>query len=309
MINPKYIEVFLSIVEHKSISAVAKNTYLSQPTVSEYLQQLEELAGASLVLRGKGQRQIMLTPAGEAFLPLAKKWMEQQLELEDQILRFRQAQSHDLLRLAASSGAHQHVASHIICKLLSAMPELHLQLCNVERREIPAAINRSAFDIAFLFGQVPDDDRVTAIPLFREEQYILCPAKTNLPNRVLTPEDLDPKYFIPYATYRKSGHFMDWYNSCFPGADQIPPFEASSLASIHNYLTDPKSWTVVPASIAIADISQRMEQLTYRRISPAPPHRICSILTAKTYQEEGIIARLMECCDSFICERDYLHKI
>ena len=54
MVNAKCIEVFLSIVEHKSISSVARSSYLSQPTVSEYLNQLETLVGTALVLRGKG---------------------------------------------------------------------------------------------------------------------------------------------------------------------------------------------------------------------------------------------------------------
>lgn len=309
MVNSKCIEVFLSIVEHKSISAVAKSTYLSQPTVSEYLNQLEQLVGTTLVLRGKGQRQIALTPAGEAFLPIANKWMDHQQALDHQILQFRQTQAHGLMRLAASSGAHQYVASHVICKLLQSCPDIHLQLSNVERREMAKAIEDFSFDVAFMFGQTPQSDLVSVTELFREEQYVLCPANTVLPDRVLTPADLDPRYLVSYAAYRSAGKFMDWYAHCFPNAPLEPMFEASSLASIHNYLTNPSAWTVVPASIAMADISQRMGQLTYRRITPEPPGRSCSILIAKAYREEKLVRALLQCCDAFIAERDYLHKI
>ena len=309
MINSKCIEVFLSVVEHKSISAVAKSTYLSQPTVSEYLNQLEQLVGTTLVLRSKGQRQIALTPAGEAFLPVAKKWMTHQQELEQQILQFRQAQTHDLLRIGASSGAHQYVASHIICKLMESCPDVHLQLCNVERREMENAIEHFSFDVAFLFGEMPQNDLVTTIPLFREEQYILCPADTVLPDRLLTPEDLDPQYLVSYAAYRNSFNFSQWYQQCFPGVDAAPMFDVSSLASVHHYLTDPKSWAVVPASIAIADMSQRMGQLTFRRIAPEPPGRTCSVLIAKSYREEKLIRTFLACCDRFVEDRPYLHKI
>ena len=308
MVNSKCIEVFLSIVEHKSISAVAKQTYLSQPTVSEYLNQLEQLVGTTLVLRGKGQRQIALTPAGEAFLPVAQKWMEHQQALEQQILRFRQTQNHDLLRLAASSGAHQHVASHIICKLLQAQPDIRLQLCNVERREIPDAVAHFAFDIAFMFGQTPESDLVTTLELFREEQYILCPSDTPLPDRILTPEDLDTKYLIAYVGYRNSKQYMQWFDTNFPQQTE-PRFEASSLASVHHYLTDRRSWTIVPASIALAGISQEKGKLTFRRINPEPPKRICNVLIAKAYREEKLIQTFLKCCDSFIAERDYLEKI
>ena len=309
MLNPKCIEVFLSIVEHRSISAVAKNTYLSQPTVSEYLNQLEQLVGCTLILRGKGQRQIALTPAGEAFLPLAKKWMEHQNALQQQILQFRQTQPRNLLRLAASSGAHQHVASHIICKLLERCPGIQLQLCNVERREMPAAIENCNFDIAFMFGQAPENELVTHLPFFREDQYILCPANTQLPDRTLTPEDLDPEHLISYTSYRRSENFQQWLSTCFPGKQITPLFEASSRASIHHYLTDPKSWAVVPASIAITDISQRMGQLTYRKITPEPPKRTCSILISKAYADEKLVERFLDCCQEFIAERSYTSKL
>ena len=309
MVNSKCIEVFLSIVEHKSISAVAKSTFLSQPTVSEYLNQLEQLVGTTLILRGKGQRQIALTPAGQAFLPLAKKWMDHQKALENEIASFRKTQNHNILRLAASSGAHQYAASHVICKLMAHYPGIRLQLCNVERREMPDAIERFSFDIAFIFGNTPQSDLINTIPLFTEDQYILCPADTVLPDRLLTPEDLDPEYLVSYSGYRTSETFMQWYHSCFPGANAKAQFEASSLASVHHYLSDPKSWAVVPASIAMADISQRIGQLTYRRIAPEPPRRNCSILIAKSYSEENLIRNFLDCCDQFIEEREFLHKI
>ena len=309
MVNSKCIEVFLSIVEHKSISAVAKSTYLSQPTVSEYLNQLEQHVGTTLVLRGKGQRQIALTPAGEAFLPLARKWMDHRQELERQILDFRRAQSHNILRIAASSGAHQHVASHVICKLMASNPGIRVELCNVERREMPDAIEHFAFDVAFIFGDAPESDLIHTIPLFKEDQYILCPANTVLPDRVLTPKDLDPGHMVYYTAYRSAGKFKDWYEQCFPNTPLQPVFEASSLASIHNYLTNPNAWTVVPASIAMADISQRMGQLTCRKIVPEPPSRTCSLLIAKAYREEKLIRAFTACCEAFIAEQEHLHKI
>ena len=40
------------------------------------LTELEDAVGVTLLLRGKGQRQVALTPAGEAFLPLARKWIK-----------------------------------------------------------------------------------------------------------------------------------------------------------------------------------------------------------------------------------------
>lgn len=311
MLNPKHIEVFLAIVAHKSISSVARVTHFSQPTISEYLNQLEYTVGTTLMLRGKGQRQISLTPAGEAFLPLAQKWMSQQKELETLIRQFIRGQQHNTLRLAASSGAHQLVVSNIVYNLIACCPGIDLKLCNVERREMAAAIEAAAFDIAFIFGKAPDSDLVTTVPLFSEQSFILCPADTPLPNRVIAPEELDPRFEVLYTAHKHSATFQDWHHTCFPDTDLSAGalgFEVSSLGSVHHYLAHPKSWTVVPASIALSNIAQQTEQLTFRRIEPAPPSRICNVLISKTYREDHLIRAFLDSCDTFIEERSYLHK-
>ena len=312
MLNPQCIEVFLSIVEHKSISAVARLTHYSQPTISEYLSQLEQVVGTTLILRGKGQRQIALTPAGEDFLPLAKKWMEHQIALEVQIKQFNQMQNRNVLRLAASSGAHQLIVSNIIHKLIARRPGLNLQLYNVERREMLSAIEDFAFDIAYVFGNAPEHDFITSIPLFEEEQYILCPVHAQLPPGIISPKDLDPQFEIPYVNHSSSKAFQNWYQECFPGITRWHDeghFEVSSLASVHNYLTDTRSWAIVPASVAMSSIAQKMDQLTFRRMAPAPPPRICNVLISKSYRDTKIIRDFLHCCDEFIEERAYLKNI
>jgi len=308
MINPWCIEVFLALVEHKTISAVAKIFHFSQPTISEYLNQLEKMVGTTLVLRGKGYRQIALTPAGKAFLPLAQRWMKYQKEIETEIKQFSQTQPHNGLRLAASSGAHQLLVSNIIYKLMARHPDINLRLCNVERREMLSAIENYDFDIAFIFADAPESDLVTVIPLFAEQRYILCPADTELPNRIITPEELDRNYEITYVQQNKSKEFQSWYQSCFPET-KTPKFEVSSLASAHKYLTHPNSWAIVPASVAISNVSQQADKLTFRRIEPEPPQRICSILISKSYGEAKVIREFLQCCEEYISDQTYMQKI
>lgn len=311
MVSTKSIEVFLALVEHKSIAAVARLTYFSQPTISEYLHQLEKTVGAKLILRGKGQRQITLTPAGEAFLPLARQWMENQKNLEEQIARFSHKQNKQTLRLAASAGAHQRVVSEIVCKLMERHPGVSLQLSNVERREVHSAAEMFAFDIAVTFGNLSESDLTRVIPAFEEEQYILCRADTQLPDRMLTPEDLDPSKEVVYAVHRNNKEYLQWRRTCFPGeelSEKEQDLVVSSLGSIHNYLHDPQAWAVVPASVALSDIAQKMDKLTFRRITPQPPHRICNIILAKTYQDKEVIREFLRCCEAVIDERTYMHR-
>lgn len=68
MTNPD-IETFFAVLQHGTLSAAAEALYISQPTLTARMQALEGEVGAELFHRGKGQRRICLTDAGERFLP------------------------------------------------------------------------------------------------------------------------------------------------------------------------------------------------------------------------------------------------
>ena len=69
------IETFLTLNKTGSLTKAAETLYVSQPTVSHRLKDLEEELGISLLMRGKGQRRIELTQKGEEFVAIAERWL------------------------------------------------------------------------------------------------------------------------------------------------------------------------------------------------------------------------------------------
>ena len=305
--NHQSIRTFLAIAEQRSISGAARTLHFSQQVVSEQLKQLEKNLGLQLLVREKGARQIVLTPAGIAFLPLAQRWVEFQDQFEKQVEHFVQTQTHKSFRLAASASAHQYIISHIIHKLMQSFPEIEMRLSTVEIADIPAAIEAGSFDAAFVFGEPLEHPFIQAIPFFSEERQILCPADTALPDRVISVRELDPRFEVVYST-TTSKNYLEWRAQHF-SEDTDPYFQVSSQMSVHNYLTDSRCWTIAPASIALQLMSQNPGKLTYRRFSPAPAPRICRLLVSKSYPETDIIRELLRCCGSYVAERPYLQSI
>ena len=68
------IETFWAVVQHGTMTAAAEALYITQPTLSMRIRALEERVGTPLFVRGKGQRRIQLTAAGQKFLTLARRW-------------------------------------------------------------------------------------------------------------------------------------------------------------------------------------------------------------------------------------------
>ena len=79
----KEIEVFLAVVEKRNLSKAAASLYMSQSTLSNRLNLLEEELGASLFIRHKGQRTVEITPYGYNFIPIAERWSNLWREAQD----------------------------------------------------------------------------------------------------------------------------------------------------------------------------------------------------------------------------------
>ncbi len=301
------MKMFLSIVEHKSISAAAAALHYAQPTVSASLNQLEKTLGVQLIRRTKGKRTVELTPAGAEFLTLARQYQE----LDRRLSRFIKAHQHGVLRLAASVVSHQYIICHVAQKLLRTMPEVEIHLSTLEIKDIEKAAASHAFDVAISYD-APDYSaeklaHVTAVPLFQETYSILCPVDTPLPNRLLSPEELDPAFEVVQESY--GNQMMQAWREEHGFGDVKPFFKASSMLSVHTYLTDPRCWSFVLSNTAVQMVNTYPEALTIRQVSPTPVVRTCYALVLDAYPDENIVQALLRCLDEFVDERPHLRKI
>ena len=299
--NRQSIRIFLAIVERKSISAAARELRLTQQTVSEHLGQLEKRLGAPLVVRTRGTRQTSLTPAGDAFIPLARLWEE----LDGEVETFISAQKKRAIRLAASVHGHDILVPHIVPRLLLRDPELEVRLSNLESREIESAVKRRGFDAVICYGSIKMSDAAKSLMtrklLFTEARYILCPANTTLPDRVLTPADLDLSREVYYSLYDSYTTIRRWRAEHFP-ANVRPYFRVSTLMSVPRYVTAPDCWAMLPASVVLRHVEQDPARFTYRRCSPEIPGRACYLYVEKHYSDEEAVRNLLTSFDEYLQE-------
>ena len=298
--NPQSIRIFLAIAEHKSISDAARSLYFSQSAVSQSLSQLEKELGIQLVVRSRGTRSIKLTPAGEAFIPLAKR----RQELDTQFQLFVQSQDRKMLRLAANSTAHQYLIPQLTRRLVLQSPELELRLHVCLNRGIPDAVENGFFDAAFCTGPISPSSSFDAIPFFSTGLWLLCPADTVYPDRAISPEELDPHFEITSTTFLRKPELQQLRRQYFPSSAK-PLIIASTVLSIENYLTDPRSWALLSGNMAMHFVS-RNPSLTARPVDFPSYRHPCSILVSKSYLNSEVIEDLLQCCGSYLEDKPYL---
>ena len=125
------IETFWAVVHHGTMTAAAESLYITQPTLSMRIRALEERVGTPLFVRGKGQRHIALTEAGQKFLTLAQRW-QQLLAETDSLAELGQR---EYLRIAATYTTNQYILPPVYRKFLSLrLPVslwIHLSLIHI----------------------------------------------------------------------------------------------------------------------------------------------------------------------------------
>lgn len=301
--NSQSARIFLAIVEHGSVSAAAQALYISQPAVSSHLNRLEEQLGFPLLVRQRGIQRIQLTSAGEAFIPVARQWMEAERSMRD----FREAQTQRKLRLGGGIAAHDYLLAPLADKLCQRDPLLRIRYVIVEHRERFVAAREWRFDVALHFSpSAVASSFVHEIPFFMDGWCVFCPADTPLPDRPLAASELDPAFAIRQRHVENV--VTRWHSENF--LDQQKAYAVTASGMVAPWLLrDSRCWTVLPRSIALYLQEIQPGKYACRSLArPIPPRR-CYIAVAKDYRQTEVVRMLLDCGREYLAERPSLECI
>lgn len=166
--NLRNIEIFCDIATHRSFSKAAVVRQISQPAVSQALQQLEEELGVTLVDRT--QRPIDLTAAGSVYLERCQKWLEEYREIEDIVQRY-QGKLAGRVRLASIYSVGLLQMSGYVRSYTREYPDVQVSLDYAHPDEVYNRVLRDEVD----FGIVSfprDGGEIGCIPWQNQEMVL-----------------------------------------------------------------------------------------------------------------------------------------
>lgn len=269
--NLSNIQTFLSVANHQSLSVAASMLYLSQPTVSARLQQLEEELGVTLIVRKKGVRTVELTPQGLAFVPLAERWMA----LEAETAGFAKEQYLAPLTIACPDSLNNYLFPELYRRLPRPERNLALRIRTQQSPEIFRLVENREADVGFVF-YLSRSSNVRCEPILSEPMVLLCGSDTDLPEGAVSPKQLDPRkeLYLPW-----SQDIQIWHDSWW--SPSVRPFVyVDNVALLTIYLDEPGTWAFCPASVADA-FAREGRAVAVRPLKDGPPNRICYMLTER----------------------------
>lgn len=234
------IEAFLAICRHKNISKAADALYITQTSLSARLKALEEELGYTLLLRGKGKREVSLTPRGQAFHQLALQYQGilQKMDLLD-----KDAMP-DKLRVSAINSVGSCLLTPVLERFLEKYPAIHLTMQNMEAEMACLSIIQGKTDMAFSTAKV-ESDQIVATLILRDPFTVVCAKDSPFPETV-TLEDLP----VGNEVYNKwSFEYEFWHQTTF-GTDTTPQLQLELVEQLGHFVSKPGKWALVPKSVA-----------------------------------------------------------
>ena len=143
--NLKQAHYFKTIAECGSITAAAKHLFVSQPSLSQMLRQIEDEIGLSLFDRSVSP--MRLTFAGEKYLRAAERMLAANAELEAQLREIRQENT-GRLRLGISVTRAMQVMPLVLPVFTAQYPNVALELTEAGSAKQEELLRGGAIDLA-----------------------------------------------------------------------------------------------------------------------------------------------------------------
>ena len=267
----KDITIFLELVRCRNISKTAENLYLSQSAVSSRLKALEDQVGAPLFHRGKGQRRITLTDAGQHFLPLARRW--QNLLSETQT--FAAAEKREFLHVIAAYTANQYILPPVYQRFLERELPVNLWVESMRTDQAVSAVARGDADMAIVDGGLHYDLQIEAKPLFREGFFLVVPKTVALTE----PVEATTLHVQDEILIYGQPEILQWHDYWY-GVDARPLLYTDTPQLAETLPACGKRWSIIPAG-ATEPYLRMFSNVQVLRLAHPPAERTFYLVTPK----------------------------
>lgn len=147
-IELRHLRYFVAVAEELHFGRAAQRLHISQPPLSQQIQQLEQAMAARLFSRTN--RSVQLTPAGEAFLQDARATLLQVEQAVQRAARIHHGQEGELRIGFTSSAPFTGLMSDALYQFRQRWPEVHIQMQEHNTRQQLTPLHEGRLDLGVM---------------------------------------------------------------------------------------------------------------------------------------------------------------
>ncbi|MBW4827551.1 MAG: LysR family transcriptional regulator [Clostridiaceae bacterium] len=187
----RHLRIFVAVVTAGKMCDAADQLFLSQPTVSQAIKELEE--HYEVLLFERLGKKLYITDAGEKLLKYAKNILTEFDNIEKRMLEMSSKKS---LSIGATITIGNCILPYAINDIKEVYPDIHTSSCISNTKVIEEKLLTSELDIAMIEGNISDPNLVS-IPFLKDSLVLACNSKHKLAKKEeLTIEDLKNTNFV-----------------------------------------------------------------------------------------------------------------
>lgn len=142
------LQIFVAVADCLNMTNAAKSLYISQPSVSMAVSEIEKEYGIVLFERNSGK--LKLTPMGKVL----RGYAQNVLEMIEKMENLTREESRSCIRIGVTVTIGSTIMGPIIAKMKESMPKVDYHVTVANTRIIEKMLMNSEVDIAFVEGQV-----------------------------------------------------------------------------------------------------------------------------------------------------------
>jgi LysR family hydrogen peroxide-inducible transcriptional activator len=288
--NLRALKYFVTLADLKHFSKAAEACFVSQPTLSTQIKNLEEELGIQLVERSP--KNIMLTPTGEEIALRAQQILSDVEQIRT-IARLSQNPNEGVLRLGLFPTLAPYLLPHVIPQLRKHYPKLRLQLSEEKTEDILRLLQRGSLDAALLALPVPSEGFELEI-LFKEPFVVAVPAGHELAHKKrVSLEDLRGNELL----LLEEGHCLREHAlevCALAGAHERVDFHATSMETLRQMVAANVGITLMP-TLAVKPPIAQTDNLIIRKFSGTAPSRTIALVWRSSSALDSFLRELSVC--------------
>jgi DNA-binding transcriptional LysR family regulator len=245
----RQLSLLQAVDRQRTLGRVAAEMRVSQPAISKALREVEDLFGGPLFERTP--RGLVPTPAGDAVLHYAKRWLAE-LESTTRVLTSLEAGRSGRLRLGLTQQVPQQLLSAALAHLLHRSPRMAVMTREGTTDELVAGLLARELDCAI--GRAYDGDASGLVqePIYQQEPCLVV-AAGSVKRLSRGPLDWARLAQLDWVLPPPNTPMRRTYNALFVGAGVQPPvpiLESTSIRSLETVLrTEPNAVAILPRDV------------------------------------------------------------
>ncbi len=177
----RHLKLFIAVVDYKTMSNAAKKMFISQPSVSQTIREIEEYYG--IMLFERLSQKLFLTQAGEKLLKYARHIVT---TFEDMEQEFKSKDKAIAIRIGGCLTFGTYMLPEILRQFENKCPNINTKIIIDNTTVIEKKLLTNEIDIGIVEGEIIADDLLN-FPIYQDQLVIV----TSFNNSLLKKDEID----------------------------------------------------------------------------------------------------------------------